>query len=212
MIADQSQGIISPAARLAAGAVAVTAWTGMAVQFSASLDLAGSPGAALWVMLRYFTIIANLLAAFLFTGIMLRNRYASPRLLGGVVLAMLLVGVVYGLLLRGLLELSGGARLADLLLHSVTPVLVPLYWLVFARTGELSRSDPWLWCLLPLLYFGYALARGVAEGIYAYPFMNVARLGWPQTVANAVLMALGFLTAGYVLVGLDRLPRRSKAK
>jgi hypothetical protein len=56
---------------------------------------------------------------------------------------------------------------------------------------------------LPAAYFVYALARGAAEGIYAYPFMDVARIGWMQTATTAVLMALGFLAAGYALVWLD---------
>jgi hypothetical protein len=36
----------------------------------------------------------------------------------------MLVGIVYWLLLRGLLELSGGALMADALLHTVVPILV----------------------------------------------------------------------------------------
>jgi hypothetical protein len=196
--------VTSGLARAAAGAIALVVWTGLAVQFAASVELVGSTAAALWIMFRYFTIIANLLAALALTGVALgRPQPEAPRLLGGVALAMLLVGIVYGLLLRGLLELSGGAKLADLLLHSVTPILVPLFWLTFVRKGGLSRRDPWLWSLLPVAYFIYALARGAIEGVYAYPFLDVAKIGWLQTAAIALLMALGFLAGGFALVGVD---------
>jgi hypothetical protein len=199
-------------ARLAAGAVALVAWIGMAVQWRASTELAGSAGVALWVMLRFFTIIANLIVAVVLTGFALgAPRFAGPRLLGGVTLAILLVGVVFALLLNGLLELSGGAHLADTLLHRVTPVLVLLFWLVFAPKGGLTFRDPWIWALLPLVYFAYALARGAIEGRYPYPFMDLAKLGWGQTVINAALIALGFVATGYVLVWLDGVMARRRA-
>lgn len=196
---------ISGLGRIAAAAIALTAWAGLGVQLEASIGLTGSAVAALWEMLRFFTIIANLLVALVFSGIALgRARFGSPFALGGVTLAILLVGIVYALLLNGLLSLSGGALLADTLLHKVTPAIVPVWWLAFAPKGGLRPHQPLLWALLPLVYFGYALARGAADGSYPYPFMNLARLGWGQTIANALLMAAGFLLAGSLLVRLDR--------
>lgn len=198
------------AARGAAAAIALVAWVGLAVQFDASLALSGSAGAALWAMLRYFTVIANILLASVFTGLALgRSGSKTALLLGGATLAIVLVGVVYGLLLRGLVELSGGARIADLLLHHVTPVLAPLFWLAYAPRGALRRRDPLIWALCPLAYFVYAMARGAIEGVYAYPFMDVGKIGWAQTGLIAVIIALCFLAAGYGLLWLDgRLARR----
>jgi len=204
---------LSSPARLAAGAVALVAWVGLAVQFRASLAQFDSVPETLWVMLRYFTVIANGLSAILLSAVALGlTGFVSPARLGGVAIAMLLVGVVYGLLLRGMLELSGGAKLADTLMHLVTPVLVPAFWLLFVPKGGLNRRDPVLWAVLPLVYFVYALGRGAIEGVYAYPFMNVTRLGWPQTLTNALLMALGFLAAGFVMLWLDRMLARAGTK
>ncbi|WP_158815054.1 Pr6Pr family membrane protein [Methylocapsa sp. S129] len=209
----QSAGAASATARIVAGIIALILWIGMALQFSASFERLGSVAETLWIMFRYFTIIANFLAALVLTGAALgRRQFGSPALLGGATLAMLLVGIVSGLLLRGLVvELSGGAKLADLLLHKVTTVLVPLFWLIFAPKGGLTRRDPWLWLLLPVAYFGYALTRGAVEGVYAYPFMDVARIGWLQMATNALPMALGFVAGGFALVGLDHwLARRTR--
>lgn len=204
--ADATTGRIP---RVAAAVVAVTAWVGLAIQFHASTELVGSAGAALWFMLRYFTVIANLLVAVVLTALAAGlPRARSPALLGGVTVAILLVGIVYGLLLRGLVELSGGAQLADTLLHRVTPVMVALFWLVCVPKGGLRRRDPLLWAILPTAYFAYALTRGAFEGRYAYPFMDVAELGWTRTAVNAALMAAGFLIGGAALVGLDRLMAR----
>jgi hypothetical protein len=192
--------------RLAAGVVAICGLAGLVIQFSASLDLVGSPQAALWAMLRYFTVIGNLLAVLVLAAIALGVRAGSrPHIIGGVTLLMLLIGVVYATLLRGLLELSGGARLADTLLHYVMPALVTLYWLFFMQKGGLQSHDVLKWAIIPLAYFAYALVRASFDGRYPYPFMNVAVLGWPRTLLNAGGMAFGFLLAGAVLFWIDQM-------
>jgi hypothetical protein len=191
--------------RLLAAVIALVAWTGLGIQFDASYARSGNVPETLWVMLRYFTVIVNLLVAILFTAIALDlRRLATPFALAGVMIAILLVGIVYHLLLDGMVELSGGAQLANLINHSATPILVPLYWLFAAAKGQLKGRAPLWWALLPLAYFGYALARGACEGLYAYPFMDVGQLGWSQTLITAVVMATGFIAAGYALVWLDR--------
>src|SRR5690606_32772631 len=110
--------------RLAAGAITLTGLVGLAVQFAASLDRTGSAGAALWAMLRYFTIIGNLLAVLVMGGIALGLRAAArPAVIGGIALLMLLICMVHATLLRDLLTLSGGAHLAEFLQHRVMPLL-----------------------------------------------------------------------------------------
>lgn len=198
-------------ARLFAALIALIAGLGLTVQFSASYGQLESVPQTIWVMLRYFTVTTNLMVAVLFTGIALGDsRFSRPGLVGGITLAMLLVGVVYGLLLRGLVELSGGAVLADFLLHTVTPIVVAAYWLVFAAKGHLRRRHPPLWAVYPLVYFIYALARGLHDGNYAYPFMNAERIGWAGVLTNGVLMAAAFMIAGYAMVWIDGRFRRGR--
>lgn len=195
-------------ARIAAAIVALVALAGLVVQFAATLDQTGSVAGTLWTLLRYFTVLTNLLVALAFGWVAIGGR-PHPRRLAGVMLAILLVGIIYGLLLRGLLTLSGGALLADTLLHKVTPVLVPLWWIAFAVRGQLRWRDPWGWALFPALYLPYALLRGMAEGRYAYPFIDVAKIGIGTVLVNAVLIAMGFVAAGHALVWIDRRMARS---
>ena len=195
--------------RIAAAIVALVAWIGIAVQFQATHANADSVAEALWILLRYFTILTNFIVALTMTAIAFGRRLL-PSFIGGIMVAILLVGITYVTLLRGLLELSGGALLADTLLHKVTPLLVPAWWLLFADKGKLRWRDPAIWALYPLAYFPYALARGAAEGKYAYPFMDVTGLGWPAVALNAIIMASAFLVGGAALVMLDlRLGGRS---
>ncbi len=194
-------------AKGAALAIAVIAWLGLGVQAHATFGQVHDASQTLWVLLRYFTILTNVAVAIAFSMLGM-GRKLSPPFLGGLVLAILLVGVVYMTLLRGLLELSGGALLADTLLHKVTPVLVTLWWLAFAPKRRLQWKHPLRWALFPLLYLPYALIRGKVEGLYAYPFINLDRLGVEVVTFNAVAIAAAFLLAGLALVALDKvLPR-----
>ncbi|NWK97763.1 hypothetical protein DM806_19305 [Sphingobium lactosutens] len=188
--------------RIGAAIIALVSMAGLLVQFDATLAQTGSIGETLWTLIRFFTVLANILVTLTLGAVALGQR-VSPRMVGGMLLSILLVGIIYGLLLRGLLSLSGGALLADTLLHKVTPLLVPLWWLAFARKGMLGRRDPWVWAIFPAAYLPYALLRGMMEGHYAYPFINVARLGIGQVAINALLIATGFVMAGYLLVWID---------
>ena len=188
--------------RAATALVAIVCWAGLAVQFSATYVNAHSVATTLWILARFFTVITNLLVALAMTWVAIGRRVPAP-LLGGLTLALLLVGVVYALLLSGLHQLSGAALVADVLLHKASPVLMALWWLLFAPRAKLRWNAPVWWSVYPLLYFAYVLARGSAGDRYPYPFMDVAKLGWVQTLLNAGGIALGFILAGFVLVWID---------
>ncbi|MBO9581587.1 MAG: Pr6Pr family membrane protein [Sphingobium sp.] len=194
---------LSQLGRVAAGMIALIGFGAIALRFGLLFARTGSASGAIWSMLRFYTIIGNALAALVFAAIALGSRRAfSPLITGGVTLNMALIGIVYAILLRGLLHLEGLSLVADSLMHDVQPLLIALFWLVFARKGALRWRDPWLWAVPPCLYFLYAMLRGQAEGSYPYFFINVATLGWPQTLLNAAAICLAFVAAGWLLVWL----------
>lgn len=186
----------------AAALVAIICWAGLAIQFSATFATQHHVVATLWVLLRFFTVITNLIVAAAMT-LEAIGRRPPPVVLGGTTIAILLVGIVYMTLLRGLIELSGGALLADSLLHKVSPIAMTLWWLLFAPRARLRWSAPLWWAAYPLAYFAYGLWRGQMDGRYPYPFMDVGKLGWPQTLINAGGIAMAFLLAGFLLVWID---------
>jgi hypothetical protein len=186
-----------------AALVAIVCWAGLAIQFSATYTAQHDVAATLWVLARFFTILTNLLLAVTMTAVAI-GRKVSPFILGGMTLAILLVGVVYATLLAGLHELKGPALVADILLHKVSPLLMALWWLFLAPRARLRWSAPVQWALYPLVYFAYAIGRGQIDHRYPYPFMDVAKLGWVQTAINAGGIAMGFILAGFILVWIDR--------
>ena len=196
--------------RAAAALIALVCWGGIALQFSATYAAQHIVLLTLWVLARFFTVISNFALAVAMTRLALGGR-VSPFVLGGLTLAILLVGIVYLILLRGLHPLGGAALLANHLLHYVSPVAMAAYWLLFVPHGRLRWSAPLLWMLFPLAYFVYAIGRGMIDGRYPYPFIDVGKLGLAQTVINGLAIAACFIPFGLAVVWLDRRLGRGRA-
>jgi hypothetical protein len=197
-------------ARCAAGCIAAIAWLGLGFQCVSTFQVNHSALLTLWIVFAYFTILTNLLVAVAFTWLaVVRTPNRAPWIVAGTILSILLVGIIYALLLHGKMELTGGSAVANVLLHMATPVLVPLFWIIFTPKGELRWSHPLVWAIYPLAYFVYSLIRGGQTGEYPYPFLDPSRAGWQQTMLSAVVIAVAFFLCSYTLVALDhRLARR----
>jgi hypothetical protein len=192
-----------------AAVIALVAWTGLIVQFCLTYSENGSVLLSSWILLAFFTITTNVLVAVVFTCVAigrggLAQVLTADWIVAGTMLSIALVGVVYMLLLRGTLELSGGSVVVDKLLHYVTPLLVPIFWIFFAHKGGLTWRDPLLWATYPLAYLAYGMWRGLATGQFAYPFLDIVALGWGRTALNALLIAVAFMVCGFGIVWIDR--------
>jgi hypothetical protein len=190
--------------RILAVVIAVSAWLGILIELRTVMGNGTDLPVAIWPTFGYFTILTNFLVAVLFTHIAVVGLYPTHAwIVGGLALSIMLVGVVFALLLQGLRVLSGAGVFADFLLHKLNPLLVPLFWLLFVPKQILSLRAPFLWLLYPVGYLVYGTVRGMLEGRYAYPFLDVGDLGWPQVLLNAVMIAIGFLIVGAGMVWLD---------
>ena len=196
----------SAAARALAACICLAALAGIGINLGNLLAAGYTPAAAIWRLAGFFTILTNAaLAAVYGAAALLGPRLAHPRLFAWATSAIGLVGAVYVLMLRGAEALAGARAAANILLHYASPLLALLHWLLFVRKGRLGWRDPLLWTLFPLAYLPYAIGRGMAEGRYVYPFIDVSQLGAAGVAANCALIGAGFLLAGEALVLLDRL-------
>ena len=195
--------------RFAAALIALAAWAGLAVQFAATFGKTGSLPETLWILLRFFTVITNLLVAVVMTRAAMGHR-VSAFIFAGLTLAIVFVGLVYATLLRGLVALSGLALLADYLLHYAVPIAMALYWPAFAPKIGLRYRDPLVWCAYPLAYLFYVVVRGSVDGRYPYPFIDVAALGYGRILLNSLMLLIAYLLAGLVLVALGRVMARRR--
>ncbi len=196
-------------ARLFAAIIAVGSFIGLIPPFQLALNDGMGVGGAMWHVLRAFTITTNTLIVCVFTAIALRGRTGVPPLLiGGTVLAILLVGIVFNIVLGQMPQLNWWTRLGDSLHHHVAPVIVPLWWLIYAPHGKLPRMAPLIWALYPLGYCVYSLTRAALQpddpGRFPYFFMNYEKLGWPAVLLNILGIGAGFVLVGWAVVALDR--------
>ena len=197
-------------------AVALAAWAGVVLQVRLSVHLAGLHGRPAWHgitdALSYFTVLTNLLVAVV-ASLRLARGEAFPAIravLAATAVYILVVGLVYAVLLRGLWAPTGLQRLADVLLHDVVPLLYVAWWLACAPRGGLRPGQVPRWLLYPLAYYGFTLLLGATTGRYLYPFANVHTLGLTRVIWNGGLLLLLFLGLGALAVLFDGLgaPRR----
>lgn len=164
--------------------------------------------------LSYFTILTNLLVAFVCTASVLHgesdNFLTLPSTQSAVAVYIFIVGLTYSLLLRSIWEPTGLSAVLDIALHDVTPVLYVLYWFFFVPKGTLRWSQPIYWLIYPVLYIIYCIVRGAITGLYPYYFVDVTLLGYPRALTNTVLLLLGFWAVSLIAVAMDRFVGRSR--
>ncbi|GAA1596181.1 Pr6Pr family membrane protein [Kribbella sancticallisti] len=120
------------------------------------------------------------------------------------VLCIAVTGIVYHLVLSGTDELSGWAVVTNLILHTLTPLLGVLGWLIFGPRRQTDWQIVGWSIVFPLLWLAFTLVRGEGTGFYPYPFVDVADHGYGQVLLNCLLVALLFLALAAGTTLLDR--------
>ncbi len=192
--------------RTVAIAFALTGWFAVIMQYV--LMLKNSEVAATETTIRffsYFTILTNLLTAIVLTCESFRKTQDSDSgFLTAIVVYITIVGMVYQISLRPLWSPQGMQKLVDELLHSVIPVFVILYWVLYGNKQRLQYKQLVGWLLFPLIYLAFVLTRGRFSGFYPYPFINVKELGIGKVLANAVGLTLGFVLVSVLFIAIGK--------
>src|SRR6478735_6114393 len=95
--------------------------------------------------------------------------------------------VVFQLVLRGLQDLTGQAAFADVMLHTVSPILGVGGWLLFGPRGLIDRVVIAWTVGYVLAWTTFTMIRGaiVRRGgvhFYPYPFLDAADKGYPRVI------------------------------
>lgn len=176
----------------------------------------------------YFTILSNVLTlvVMLWAAIWFfargANRTHEPRVLSRLLAAtttyMVITGLVYNTLLRGI-ELAPGTSIPWT--NEVLHVVGPVFLLLDLFLGPLRRRLPWrsIWSILafPIVWVVYTLLRGevVTDPVtgnpwwYPYPFLNPHTFdnGYGTVLLYVVGIAIAITGAGLCVVGVGRRPR-----
>lgn len=127
-------------------------------------------------------------------------------------------GIVYAVLLAPADIAEGNFfTFKNLILHYIGPAMVVLDWLLFSPKGRFRLTDPLVWLLAPLGYFGYILVRSTFAGNigntgsrFPYDFIDPAVQGGLGGMVRSVLfIALGMAALGYIIYALDRMLGRT---
>jgi hypothetical protein len=161
----------------------------------------------------FFTVLSNIAVA-VTTGMLavnLRRPSTSFRVFRIVAIVCIAVtGIVFHLALADLQELTGWDLVCDTILHTLSPILAPVGWLLFGPRGQLSTKIVFLAVIPPVCWLAYAFIYGelattrTGEAYYAYPFMNVEVHGYAVALFRCVLVAALFLGLVFGAKALDR--------
>ena len=160
----------------------------------------------------FFTVESNIAAAVVLlvgAGLAIAGRTTDPAWFAvaraSVATYMVVTGIVYNLLLRGI-ELPQGSTLgwSNEVLHVVVPVFLLLDWIFAPGRIPLGAKRIWPILVFPVVWVLYTLVRGplVVDQVYGndfwypYPFLN------PNTSANGYLSVAFYVVLISAVIGL----------
>jgi hypothetical protein len=162
----------------------------------------------------FYTILTNILVAVCFTFLWLSpksrwgNFFSQQKTITAISVYITVVALVYNLILRSMWSPKGLLRVADELLHVVTPLLFVFYWFIFTPKGALQLKNIFSWLIYPLVYLLYILSRGAFVKYYPYPFMDVSILGYSKVLLNSTVLCVVFLFISLLFVTVARMMTR----
>ena len=164
-------------------------------------------------VLSYFTVQSNILVA-LTAGLLavrLNRTETWFRVLRlSAVIGITITGIVFHLALKGLTELTGPAVTADWILHTASPILGLVGWVVFGPRGWVTSRIVKLSVLFPVLWLAYTLVRGAlvedrtGRNFYPYPFLDVVEHGYARVFVNIVVVAVLFFVLALGALAADK--------
>ena len=165
--------------------------------------------------LLYFTHQSNLLVFIVYIFYLFRDKKHKQKeitILYQAVVAIVLTSLVYHAMLRPILDNTTifGNGLVDILVHTITPILVVIERLVFSKKGVIQRKQPLLWLSFPMFYFVFTIIYSSLGGIYhegteyeskfPYFFLNFRENG----IGYFFLVILLVLMIGYSIYFFNR--------
>jgi len=180
------------------------------VQLSVTISGVGSQVSLATRLVRlfsYFTIQSNLLVAAAAISLVMDPArdgtwWRVLRLDG--LLGIATTGLGFHIVLAPISKATGLALLASNGFHYVSPWMALVGWLLFGPRPRIGWSTVALSLIWPAVWLAYTFVHGALSGWYPYPFLNVAKIGYPAALANTVAVLGGAGVLVLLFKGLDR--------
>ncbi|MFD2941742.1 Pr6Pr family membrane protein [Flavobacterium notoginsengisoli] len=159
----------------------------------------------------FFTILTNSIvficsALILFGGrFEISTFFRKTTTITAITVYIIIVGLVFNLLLRSVVDLKGLHRVVSEIFHTVVPILFFLYWLFYINLEKISFKTIIVWLVYPIIYVIYTLLHGIYTDFYPYPFIDAVKLGFPTAITNGLFVLLAFAILAYILVFISKL-------
>ncbi|MFT7129649.1 MAG: hypothetical protein ACI89U_001766 [Gammaproteobacteria bacterium] len=161
-------------------------------------------------LLSYFTIQSNIMVGFVAVAAVMSHPpkwlkwWRGDSVKAAVSLYITVTGAVHFILLQGSIDYQGWQSVGNICHHYITPILMPLYWLLSRQPKTMSARNIPAWLVFPIVYLLYWLIRGPIVGNYPYFFLDVDKFGYGQVAINCALLTLFFSLLAGMLIAVDR--------
>ncbi|WP_433831547.1 Pr6Pr family membrane protein [Flavobacterium anhuiense] len=159
----------------------------------------------------FFTILTNILvflcsAMLLFGGkCKLNFFFRKCTTIAAITVYILIVGIVFNLLLRPIVDLKGHHLIVSEIFHTVVPTLFFFYWLLFVSSEKISFKVILYWLVYPIIYIIYTLFHGILTNFYPYPFIDVTKLGFETALVNGLFVLIAFVVLSVILISISKI-------
>lgn len=159
----------------------------------------------------FFTILTNSIvflngAILLFGGkSKLNSFFRKSTTLTAITVYIVIVGIVFNLILRSIVDLKGHHLIVSEIFHTVVPTLFLFYWLFFVSPEKISFKVIFFWLVYPILYIVYTLLHGIMTNFYPYPFIDVTKLGFETALVNGLFVLVAFVVLSVILISISKI-------
>ncbi|WP_431245122.1 Pr6Pr family membrane protein [Flavobacterium sp. P21] len=134
------------------------------------------------------------------------SKYAT---ITAITVYIVIVGAVFNLLLRSIVDLQGQHRIVSEIFHAVVPTLFFIYWLFVVAPEKISFKVILPWLIYPIIYMIYTLLHGISTNFYPYPFVDVSKIGFEKAIINGLFVLVAFVILSFILIFISN--KRSKS-
>ena len=178
-------------------------------------------------LMSYYTLQSNVICLIAFIIVLtlelLDRQYKTDiyyLIKGGLVITIAITAIIYhialapgGFQMDALQNSISNKMLANFLVHTVSPLLVLLDYILFDEKGHFKFFYPILWLIHPLNYVVYVYTYSNLGGSFyniggsrqfAYFFLDYNELGYMGVLKWLLIIILGILIISEILVILDK--------
>lgn len=178
-------------------------------------------------LMSYYTLQSNVICLIAFIIVLtlelLDRQYKTDiyyLIKGGLVITIAITAIIYhialapgGFQMDALQNSISNKMLANFLVHTVSPLLVLLDYILFDEKGHFKFFYPILWLMQPLNYVVYVYTYSNLGGSFyniggsrqfAYFFLDYNELGYMGVLKWLLIIILGILIISEILVILDK--------